>query len=147
MGHWPGYFLRREQLAIIRPVDGVLTMAFLNYESEVRKPSDVKSEFVRAHTSSSQLRLAEQLVGQWHEGKFDFSQYRDRYHEKIKRAIEAKRKGEEMEAPEEEEPQVINLMDALKRSVAHASENGHPRHKRHAKQRGKSGDAPHRRRA
>ncbi len=139
-------FSGREQLALVRPMDGVLTMAMLNYENEVRKPSDVKSEFVRAHISPSKLRLAEQLVGQWQEGKVDFGAYRDRYHERVKRAVEAKRKGEEIEAPEEKEPEVINLMDALQRSVAKAGGQKHDRRSKHASH-ARRGHGTHRRRA
>jgi DNA end-binding protein Ku len=111
-------FSGREQLAIIRPLDGVLTMAMLNYEAEIRKPTDVKQEFSSSQTTPRKLRLAEQLIDQWHEGRFDFSQYRDRYQEKVRAAIEAKKQGREIEVPQEEEPEVINLIDALQRSVA-----------------------------
>ncbi len=122
-------FSGREQLAVVRPNEGVLMMMMLNYDAEMRKPSDIKSEITRAHTTPSKLRLAEELVGQWHEGEFDFSSYRDRYHQKVKRAIEAKEKGEEITPPEEQEPEVINLMDALKRSVEGAAPHGKAHHK------------------
>jgi hypothetical protein len=42
------------------------------------------------------------------------------FRSKVREAIAAKEKGQEIEIPnEEQEPEVINLMDALKRSVAH----------------------------
>ena len=41
---------RREQLAVVRPVDGLLSMAMLSYEAEIRKSSEVKTEF-RDHES------------------------------------------------------------------------------------------------
>src|SRR4029078_13402638 len=85
-------FSGREQLAIVRPLDGVLTMAMLNYQAEIRKPSEIKSEFTRAHTTPRKQKLAEQLVGQWHEKDSDFSDYADRYRQKVKQAIEAKEK-------------------------------------------------------
>jgi DNA end-binding protein Ku len=110
----------RQQLAVVRPLDGVLTMAMLNYDAEIRKPTEMKTEFIRAQTESRKLRLAEQLVDEWQQRNFDFSQYKDRYREKVKNAIEAKRKGKTIESPEEEEPLVINLMDALKQSVVRA---------------------------
>lgn len=113
-------FSGREQLALVRPVDGVLTMAMLNYDAEIRKPEAIKGEFTQARTETRKLRLAEELVSEWQNDKFDFSSYRDNYREKVKQAIEAKRKGEELAPPEEEPPEVINLMDALKRSVARA---------------------------
>lgn len=111
-------FSGREQLVVVRPMDGVLVMAMLNYDAEIRKPAELKTEFTRARTTPSKLKLAEQLIGKWHDGKFDFSAYTDNYREKIQAAIAAKKKGETFEPEEEEEPEVINLMDALKRSVA-----------------------------
>lgn len=111
-------FSGREQLAAIRPHDGVLTMAMLNYDAEIRKPSEIKAEFTRPRTTPSKLRLAEDLIGKWQEGEFNFGSYKDRYREKVKEAIAAKKKGVKIAAPEKEsEPEVINLMDALKRSI------------------------------
>jgi DNA end-binding protein Ku len=111
-------FSGREQLAIVRPLDGVLTMAMLSYDAEIRKPSEIKGEFSRPKTAPSKLRLAEDLVAKWQDGKFDFTAYKDRYRQKVKEAIAAKKKGVELSAPEEEEePEVINLMDALQRSL------------------------------
>jgi DNA end-binding protein Ku len=40
-------FSGREQLALVRPLDGVLTMSMLNYDAEIRKPSEIKREFSR----------------------------------------------------------------------------------------------------
>jgi DNA end-binding protein Ku len=125
-------FSGREQLAIVRPLDGVLTMAMLNYDAEIRKPSDIKNEFSRPKTAPRKLRLAEDLVAKWGDGKFDFTSYKDRYRQKVKEAIAAKKKGVDIAPPEEVEPDVINLMDALQRSLdakgkkssAHRSRNG-----------------------
>ena len=41
-------FSGREQLAVVRPTQGVLMMMMLNYDAEIRKPSDIKSEITRA---------------------------------------------------------------------------------------------------
>jgi DNA end-binding protein Ku len=112
-------FSGREQLAVIRPFEGVITMAMLNYDAEIRKPSEIKGEFTRPRTATSKLKLAEDLIGKWQEGKFDFASYKDRYRQKVKEAIAAKKKGHAIEAPEEEDTgEVINLMEALKQSVA-----------------------------
>ena len=54
-------FSGREQLAVVRPLDGVLTMAMLNYDAEIRKPAEIKSEFSRPRTTASKLKLAEDL--------------------------------------------------------------------------------------
>jgi DNA end-binding protein Ku len=111
-------FSRREQLAVIRPVDGILCMAMLNYAGEIRKPTEIKTEFTRPRITRNKVKLAEDLVTKWHDDDFDLSSYKDHYQQKVKEALAAKKKGEEITIPEEEkEPEVINLMDALKRSV------------------------------
>src|SRR5215212_9113047 len=130
-------FSGKEQLAVVRPLDGVLTMAMLNYDAEIRKPSEIKSEFTRPRATGAKLRLAEDLISKWHEGDFEFSAYKDRYRQKVKEAIAAKKKGVELKPPEEEEePQVINLMDALKESVARAKKpSGRASHTRRKRKR------------
>src|SRR4029078_6132484 len=93
-------------------------MEILNYDAEIRKPAEIKSEFTRPRTEASKLRLAEDLIAKWQNGKFDFSDSTDRYRERVKDAIAAKKKGVDITPPEEdEEPEVINLMEALQRSV------------------------------
>ena len=140
-------FSGREQLAVVRPLAGMLTMAMLNYDAEIRKPSDLKQEFTRAHTTPRKLHLAEQLVEQWQEHEFDFSTYKDRYRQKVKQAIEAKRRGEEPPAPHDEAPEVINLMEALQKSVAQQSAGHGRKASSHSGRRGASGKKKVRRHA
>jgi DNA end-binding protein Ku len=124
-------FSGREQLALVRPLDGILNMAMLNYDAEIRKPSDMKTEFTRPRATGAKLRLAEDLISKWHEGDFDFSDYKDHYRQKVKEAIAAKKKGVELKPPEEEEePEIINLMDALKESVARTAKTSRTSRKR-----------------
>lgn len=127
-------FSGREQLAIVRPMNGLLVMAMLNYAAEIREPEEVKAEFTRARTTPRKQRLAEDLVTKWQDKHFDLTAYKDRYRQKVQHAIEAKEKGLPLEPPEEEEPEVINLMDALQQSVARmtaerktSTRKGHPR--------------------
>jgi non-homologous end joining protein Ku len=52
-------------------------------------------------------------------GDFDFAAYEDPDRERPQELIEAKIEGREIIAPEEEEkPEVVNLMDALKKSIS-----------------------------
>jgi len=124
-------------------------MAMLNYDAEIRKPFDINREITKASTTPRKLCLAEELVGKWQDGRFDFSAYKDRYRQKVKQAIEAKKKGVELPIPEEEEPKVINLMDALQRSVARTGSNGRARHANNGKSKTTKRNSPtaHRRRA
>ena len=64
------------------------------------------------------MQLAQTLIRSWFPSDFDFAAYEDRYREKLQELIEAKVQGREIVVPEEEEkPEVINLMDALKKSI------------------------------
>ena len=68
------------------------------------------------------MKLAQSLIDAWYSDDFDFTAYDDNYRERLERLIAAKKKGRETVESEdqEEEPEVINLMDALKQSVEHA---------------------------
>jgi len=127
-------FSGKDQLALVRPDKGVLHMAMLNYEAEIRKPRDVVAAARHEHIGGRKVQLAQTLIRSWFQSDFDFAAYEDRYREKLKELIEAKIEGREIVAPEEEEkPEVINLMDALKKSISRESlhrARGHHRRKR-----------------
>jgi DNA end-binding protein Ku len=115
-------FSGKDQLVAIRPFDGRLHMAMLNYDEEIKTPSEVLSRPKRAAGAAKQVRLAQSLIDAWYSDDFDFTSYDDNYRERLERLIEAKKKGHEVVEPEEkeEEPEVINLMEALKQSVEQA---------------------------
>lgn len=115
----------KDQLALVRSLDGVLTLSMLNYEAEIRRPSEVKKEIGSLKTPARALKLAEELIRSWEQPDLDFSQYKDHYREKVAQLVEAKKRGKKIVAREpEEEPGVINLMDALKRSLGSAKNRG-----------------------
>jgi DNA end-binding protein Ku len=121
-------FSGRQQVVLVRPYDGVLQMAMLNYAAEINDPSVAAVGRLPASASDRKVKLAEQLIASWSEEDFDFSRYVDRYEEDVMRLIEAKVAGEELVAPEEEqEPEVYSLMDALRKSVARGGEASHGR--------------------
>lgn len=149
----------RDQVVLVRPLGPVLSMSLLNYEAEIRKPKDMEDEVSEPKLASKKVELAEKLVSSWTEDDFDFSNYKDTYQSKLKELIEAKVEGREIVSPEgeEEEPKVINLMDALQASVrrgkgraAAESSNGRahgPTRKRATSSRGKSASRSRRKRA
>jgi DNA end-binding protein Ku len=94
-------------------------MAMLNYEAEIR-PADQIMALPQPRRVSRQVRLAQTLIRAGADDEFDFSRYEDRYREKVQALIDAKIQGREIAvpAPEEAAPQVVNLMEALKKSVA-----------------------------
>jgi DNA end-binding protein Ku len=110
----------REHIVAIRPQDKGFVMTTLRYASEVRGSETYFEEIREAEVNKAQLQLAEQLI----EGmtdKFDPSQFNDRYQDALLEIIKAKIEGAEpIVAPEIETGTVINLMDALKQSLAAA---------------------------
>ena len=64
-----------------------------------------------------EIKLAKQVIGTF-EGPLDLATYKDEYREGLQQIIDAKIAGEEIVAPQVEAPQkVVNLMDALKKSL------------------------------
>jgi DNA end-binding protein Ku len=112
-------FSGREQLVLLRPMDGVLAMTVLNFQGQVQTPDVVSSEVTEAAVTDEELTLAKTLVDASTRREFDFGTYKDKYHDKLSQLIQAKVEGKEIVAPPaQEESQVINLMDALRQSVA-----------------------------
>ena len=94
-------------------------MSVLQYASEVRRPSVVSDELVETKPSEEELELTRQLVQALTREDLDLAEYRDEYTDKLREIIEAKVAGQEVVSPpaEAEQPQVVNLMEALKASV------------------------------
>jgi len=111
-------FHGREQVVVLRPVGGLLAMTVLSRDPEVTKPAAFTEEAPKAAATPEEKKLAETLVATATARKFDFSKYRDLYTEKLTRLIEAKVAGQEIVAPQEAHATIINLMDALRKSVA-----------------------------
>lgn len=113
----------RERLVSVRSLDGALVMNTLHWPDEIRNtedldiPSDIK-------VSPAELKMAENLVGMM-AMEFDPSEFKDEYKKALEQIVEAKVEGREdlVEAPEPEaETAVVDLMSALKASVAKAKE-------------------------
>src|SRR5436190_2233698 len=99
-------FSGKDQIVAVRPLDGVLHMAMLNYEQKIRRPADVLAVHKSPRPESKKMHLAQTLIRNWYSDHFDFAAYEDRYREKLKELIDAKIHGHELVAPqEEEEPQ------------------------------------------
>jgi DNA end-binding protein Ku len=64
-----------------------------------------------------EMKLAQQVIATF-DGPLDLADYKDEYREGLQRIIDAKIAGEEIVAPSvEAPPRVVNLMDALKKSL------------------------------
>jgi DNA end-binding protein Ku len=121
----------KEQLALVRPLDSVLQMAMLNYDEELRPPSEVMAGAL-PRPDARQMKLAQSLIRNWTTDEFDFEKYDDEYRQRVKELIQAKAHGREIVASEEESPKIVNLMEALKQSLAEGKRTGSRRHRKSA---------------
>jgi DNA end-binding protein Ku len=120
-------FSGKDQIVLIRPLEGILHMAMLNYEAEIRPPTTVVHSLKKPSGIARHVRLAQTLIEEWSDDKFDFAKYSDPHREKVKDLIDAKIKGKKIVQPEEDEaPRILNLMDALKKSVRSHHTNEKP---------------------
>lgn len=116
-----GTFGGKQELVLIRPSDGVLTLSMLHYAAEMRTPTDLDEDLELPAVAKQELKLAQTLIDASTAKKFDLGKYENNYTESLKALIDAKVEGKELVAPPQaEEPQVINIMDALRESVARA---------------------------
>jgi DNA end-binding protein Ku len=122
----------KQQLAMVREVNGVLHMAMLNFDEEIRPPEEMKAALPDKRPAARQVSLARTLIRNWFTTEFDFTKYDDQYRKKVARLIKAKVAGHDVVKPEEpeEEPDVVNLMEALKQSIAAESKPAPRRRKK-----------------
>jgi DNA end-binding protein Ku len=113
-------FSGKEQVVLVRPVDGLLMMSMLNYEAQIRKPEAFDDDVQASKLTSQEVKLAEMLIDASTSKKFDMSKYHDLYTERLTELINAKVEGKEVVATpsSDEDVPVINLMDALRKSLS-----------------------------
>ncbi len=118
---------REHVVAIAVPPDHKLNglMAYtLRYASELRKPAEYFDGVKTAEVDAEGLSLAKELISR-KASKFDPAKFTDEYEGALRELVEAKLKHQPL--PVEEKPaargKVINLMDALRRSVKDSGED------------------------
>jgi DNA end-binding protein Ku len=110
----------RERLIALMCRDKGFAMMTLRSANEVRDAKDYFTDIKDEEAEPDMLELAERLIEQ-KSGRFDPSEFRDRYQEAVIEMVKAKVKGQEpVLAKAPERGKVINLMDALKRSLEEA---------------------------
>ncbi len=107
-------FAGHEQLVLVRPLEGVLGLEMLHYQSQLRDKAAITAETELPSVSKEELRLASKLIEVSRHKKFDIGQYQDEYTNKLQAVIEAKVAGKEVvKSPDDDtSAPVINLMDA-----------------------------------
>ena len=107
----------REHVIALESRGKGLMGTLLRYPYEVRDEADYFDDIPAAHVTKDMLELARHIV-KTKTGHFEPKKFEDHYEEALKELLDKKRKGEKITAPKEHAPaKVINLMDALRRSV------------------------------
>ena len=108
----------RERVVAIRPYGNGLLGNALLFEDEIRKPEDYFDSIAADAVDDDQLAIMQQIIAR-KTRKFEAKQFVDHYQQAVKELVEEKLQGKLPDkAPERRPAQVINLMDALKRSLA-----------------------------
>lgn len=134
----------KQHLVMIRPLDGVLVMEQLHYPAELRPAAEVPHS--DTPVKEAELSLAKQLIEQSATDEFHPETYHDTVRERVLDAIQQKVEGQEITAEAAPpETKIIDLMDALKASLARQEGSGADRSR--AKQSQSEEETPRKRRA
>jgi DNA end-binding protein Ku len=114
----------QSSIVAVRAVDGGLMAETIRYADEVQKPNTFFRDLPKANVDKDLIGLAEELIER-KSGKFDPTAFKDQYTVALRELIDAK--AEKRKVRQIEEPQqtakVIDLMQALKRSVGKTGES------------------------
>ena len=118
----------REYIACLKPCGNGMMLETLRFADEVRESAPYFADVEEISPDKEMLELAEELIER-KTAPFDPDKFHDQYTEAVRELIEAKRKHQKPVAVEEEEmpargAEVIDLVDALKRSVRGAARDG-----------------------
>jgi len=110
----------KENLCLIRAQDDALVLELLFFAEDVRAKNEIEEAVESVEVKKQELQLAEQvidsLVGEW-----NIQEFENEYRRDLRAMLEAKLAGEEIARPEPiTETPVVDLMEALRRSVADA---------------------------
>jgi DNA end-binding protein Ku len=108
----------REYLVAVRPQKKGLVMYTLHHDAEIRSIDQVEElNSVPAKVKPEEMKLAKQVIATF-DAELNLKDYQDDYKAGLRRIIDAKIAGEEVVAPEvQEPPKVVDLMEALRRSL------------------------------
>lgn len=108
----------KQYLVMLRPADGGLVMETLHYADEVRSMKEVP--LPEGDVKPAELALAMQLIEQGKSDEFLPKKYDDQVRKRMLEQIQRKVEGHEITAEPTEAPetQIIDLMEALKASLA-----------------------------
>ena len=119
----------KEKLCMIRPKGEALALETLFLAEDVKGQEEIDEPVGQTEVRKEELALAKQIIAGL-EGTFDPAELRSEYRARLKELLSAKLDGHELEVPAEEPESapVIDLMEALRASVA-ASQDDTPARK------------------
>jgi DNA end-binding protein Ku len=110
----------REWLVAVAPLEDGMVMEMLRYADELRNPVEYFDDVPSTKPDKEMVELAVQLIEK-KSGAFDAGKFKDHYATALRELVQDKLKGRRIVAPSEDArpsgPNVVDLMEALKRSV------------------------------
>ncbi|MGE5565593.1 MAG: Ku protein [Parcubacteria group bacterium] len=130
---------QRERLLALEPRDKGLLAYTLRSNDEVRKPETYFDEIPDHKADPQMIAIAEKIIEQ-QSGPFDPSEFKDRYEDALRALIAEKQKGKGrvVHVEEPQDTNVVDLMEALRRSLG---QNGGERRKPAARKTAAKGPA------
>jgi DNA end-binding protein Ku len=111
----------KEKLCLIRPMGEALALETLFVHDDVKDHAEIDAAVSSSEVRAPELELAKQIIASL-AAPFEPAELRSEYRESLRELLEAKLAGQEIEAPAEPAPTpVVDLMEALRASVAAAS--------------------------
>src|SRR5262245_719016 len=109
----------KEKLCLIRPKGDALALETLFVGEDVKSAAEIEEAVSGTEVREPELELAHQIIASL-EGSFDPAELKSRYRASLRELLEAKLEGREVAEPEPaaEETPVVDLMEALRASVA-----------------------------
>lgn len=109
---------RRERLMLLEPFDRGIMATTMRYKYEVRDAGAYFEDIPKLEIPDEMRELARHII-ETKTAEFDPSKFEDRYENALVKMLQAKQSGTSVKTTKSEKPSnVVNLMDALKRSLA-----------------------------
>jgi DNA end-binding protein Ku len=118
----------RENIMLLTPHESGILMYKLRYPEEVRQITSVPNMPKEAEADEEHLNMAKTLVDTMTK-KFKDLKLEDQYQSALQEMIEQKIQGKEVVEVNEEEPEVVDIMTALKQSIDQAKKDKKPMQK------------------
>jgi DNA end-binding protein Ku len=116
----------KEKLCLIRPMGDALALETLFVHEDVKDHAEIDDAVSSSEVREPELDLAKQIIASL-AAPFEPEELRSEYRESLREVLEAKLAGQPIEAPEPAAPTpVIDLMEALRASVAASSKKPKP---------------------